>query len=148
MASGTWKLYGKFMLSLLNKECDFDSDTLKLMHTSASHVPDQDAHRYKSDLSNEVTGTNLAAGGVALTSCTAAYTAATNTVKITCADYSVATATATGIKNSHIYDSSPGSDATRPLIAYVVWDVELAPSAATLAITFDPTTGIASGTVA
>lgn len=147
MASGTFKYYGNFFISLLNKEIDWNTDTIKIMHTSATHTPDQDVHNYYDDITNEVTGTNVPAGGTALANCTMTYTGATNVVKLDADDYSVATATASGIKNSHIYDSSPATDATRPLIGYIVWDTAMSPSAGTLSVTFDAA-GIATITPA
>ena len=45
------KLYGNFLLKALNKEVDFDSDTIKVALLSSSYTPDQDAHDYLNDVS-------------------------------------------------------------------------------------------------
>jgi hypothetical protein len=143
----TAKLYGKFFLSVMNKEVDIDTDSLKFMLASSSYTPDQDAHQYKSSVTNEVTGTNWAAGGVALSSVTSAYDSGTNVWKLDAADINVSTVTVTGARYGILYDSSPASDATRPLIGYVDFDGDQAATAGTVAITWNAN-GIATVTVA
>lgn len=137
MATGTFKWYGKSLISVFNKEIDFNTDVIKVMHTTVTYTPDQDVHDYKDDVTNEVTGTNVPAGGFTADNCTMTYTGATNVFKLDHDDESIATASATGIQTSVWYDSSPGTDATRPLIGYVTWDVALSPSAGTLAVNLD-----------
>lgn len=56
------KLYGNVLLKALNKEVDWDSDTIKVMLTTSSYTPNQDTHIYKSSVTNEVTGTGYTAG--------------------------------------------------------------------------------------
>jgi hypothetical protein len=146
MATGTFKFYGKVMISVWNKEIDFNTDVIKVAHSSVTHTPDQDAHDYFDDVTNEVTGTNVVAGGFTADNCTLTYTGGTNVFKLDHDDESIGSATATGIINSHWYDSSPGSDATRPLIGYVVWNTALSPNAGTLAINLDAA-GLATITV-
>ena len=57
--------YGKAMLSILNKEVDLDTDTLKVMLCTSTYTPNQDTHQYKSDVTNEVSGTGYTATGLA-----------------------------------------------------------------------------------
>jgi hypothetical protein len=138
MATGTLLNYGNFYVAALNKEIDWNSDDIRIMHVSSAYTPDQDAHAYYSSVvANEVTGTNVPANGTALTTCTVTYTGATNTIKLDADDYSVSTATATGIATSIIYDRTPATDATRPLIGYIPWSVAMSPSAGTLSVVFD-----------
>jgi hypothetical protein len=54
-----------------------------------------------------------------------------------CDNVSIATVTATGIRNAHIVDKTSGAAATNPLICYCTFDGDLSPSAGTLAITID-----------
>lgn len=115
----TAKAFGLFMNSLANKEIDLDTDTLKVMLCTSSYTPNQDTHRYKSDVTNEVTGTNYTAGGQALTGVTVNYNASTNVFMLDANDPSWPSSTITA-RFAVFYDSSPASDATRPLIAY--WD--------------------------
>lgn len=110
-------IYGKVFLALFNKEINWLTDTIKVMLTTSSYVPDQDVHDYKDDVTNEVTGTAYSAGGATLGSKTITYTGATNKVTLDAADSQWASATITA-RVAVIYDASPATDATRPLIGY------------------------------
>lgn len=131
----TAKLYGKFLSSLGNKEVDLDSDTLKVMLCTSSYTPDQDADQYKSAVTNEITGTGYTAGGATLGSVTVTYTGASNKYVLDAADTSWSTSTLTA-RYAVVYDSSPGSDATRPLICYVDFGADVSTTAGTFQITW------------
>lgn len=118
------KLYGRVFLSAFNKEIDLDSDTLKLMLCTSTYVPAQDTHRYKSDVTNEIVGTGYTAGGVALTSVTVTYDAATNTMKLDAADPSWPSGSTFTFRYAVLYDSTPATDATRPLIGYIDYETD------------------------
>lgn len=113
----TAKLYGKVFTALWNKEIDYDSDSIKVMLTTSTYTPDQDVHDYKDDVTNEITGTGYTAAGVALTTKTVTYTGATNKHVLDADDVQWTTATFT-MRNAVIYDATPATDATRPLIGY------------------------------
>lgn len=142
----TATLYGGFLQSLANKEIDLDSDTLRVILCTAAYTPDQDTHRYRSAVTNEVSGTGYTATGVALTGVTVTYTAGTNTLTLDAADVSWANSTITA-RYAVIYDATPASDATRPLIGFVNFGADVSTSNGTFAITWDAT-GIASITAA
>lgn len=142
----TAKLYGPLMLSLANKELNLATDTLNVMLCTSAYVPDQDNHRYKSSVTNEVVGTGYTAGGATLTSVTVTYTAATNTVMLDAADMAWNAATLTA-RYAVIYDATPATDATRPLIAYVDFGADSSASGAPFTITWDAA-GIATFTAA
>lgn len=140
------KIYGKFFLSAFTKKID-SGDTFKAMLCTSSYTPDQDAHQFKSDVTNEVAATGgYSAGGVALTSFAITYDGATNTIKIDADDATWATLTTTA-RYLVIYDSTPATDATRPLVAYVDFGADASPSAGPLTIGFNAA-GIATVTVA
>lgn len=147
MATLSGKFYGQAFLSLFNKEIDVDTDTIKIMLCTSSYTPNQDTHRYKSDVTNEVVGTGYTAGGATLTGVTITYDAVTNTIKIDANDPSWASSSITGARVAVIYDATPGTDATRPLIAYAVSDVDMSTTSGTLSLTFDAA-GIATVSVA
>jgi len=142
----TAKLYGGFLKSLANKEIDLDTDTLKVMLCTSAYTPDQDAHQYKSSVTNEVSGTGYTAGGATLAGVTVTYTGATNTLTLDAADPSWASSTITA-RTAVIYDSTPATDATRPLITYLQSDVDISSSGGAFTITFDAN-GIATITAA
>lgn len=139
------KYYGKFFQSMANKEVDLDSDILKVMLCSSSYVPDQDAHRYKSDITNEITGTGYTAGGATLSSVVVSYTGASNLLSLDAADAQWTNATFTA-RVAVLYDASPASDSTRPLIGYILFDADIPVTNSTFTIQWD-STGIASVTV-
>jgi hypothetical protein len=132
----TAKIYGLAHKSAWNKEIDFDSDTIKVMLCTSAYTPDQDAHQYKSSVTNEVTGTGYTAGGATLTSPTVTYNAGTNTLTLDGADTSWASSTITA-RYAVIYDATPASDATRPLIAYTDFGSDVTSTAGSFAITWD-----------
>lgn len=81
-----------------------DALKIALYSTSFAQTIDDDPFSYSS--TNEVTGTNWAAGGVALASVTCALVSTTG-VKIDAADVSVASTTiSTGVLGAVIYDDS------------------------------------------
>ncbi|MFC9761633.1 hypothetical protein [Rhodococcus jostii] len=132
----TAKLYGLALKSAFNKEIDWDTDTIKVMLCTSSYTPDQDTHQYKSSVTNEVSGTGYTAGGATLVSATITYTTGTNTLVLDAADSSWTTSTITA-RYAIIYDSTPGTDATRPLIAYVDFGADVSTTAGTFTITWD-----------
>ena len=113
----TGKLYGLLFTSLWNKEIDWDTDVIKVMLTTSTYVPAQDTEDYKDDVTNEVSGTGYTATGETLTSKTVTYTAGTNVHKLDAADTTWSASSITA-RIAVIYDSSPATDATRPLMGY------------------------------
>lgn len=139
------KVYGLAIKSAFNKEVSWASDTIKVMLCTSTYVPDQDAHQYKSSVTNEVTGTGYTAGGATLASKTATYTGATNTIAYDAADTSWASSTITA-RYAVVYDST-GTDATSPLLCYVDFGADVVSTAGTFSIVWDAA-GIFTLTVA
>jgi len=142
----TARLYGLFFDSLASKKIDLKTDTLKVMLCTSAYTPNQDTHQYKSSVTNEVTGTGYTAGGSTLTAVTVTYDAATNKLKLDSADSSWAGATFTA-RYAVFYDSTPATDATRPLISYIDFGTDVVATAETLVIELDAN-GIAALTAA
>lgn len=132
----TAKWYGLGLKSLANKEIDWDTDTIKVMLCTSTYVPDQDTHQYKSSVTNEVTGTGYTAGGATLSSCTSTYTAGTNTLVLDAADVSWPNSTILA-RFAVVYDSTPATDATRPLLGYVDFGQDVSTTAGTFSIVWD-----------
>lgn len=113
----TAKWYGQALMKALNKEIDWDSDTIKVMLCTSSYTPDQDTHAYKDvSVTNEVTGDGYTEGGATLASKTIGYTAGTNVIKLDAADTVWAASTITA-RYAVIYDDTPAS--SKPLLGYV-----------------------------
>jgi hypothetical protein len=141
----TAKMYSNAPKNFLGgASIDLDSDTLKVMLCTSLYTPNQNTHAFKSDVTNEVTGTGYTAGGATLGSVTLATSGTVTTLDA--ADTSWATSTITA-RYAVIYDSTPASDATRPLLAYVDFGADVVSSGGTFQITWDAT-GIATFTAA
>lgn len=114
----TAKVYGLAQQSLANKEIDFDSDVVKVMLCTSSYSPNQDTHRYKSDVTNEISGTGYTAGGATLASKTVSYDTASKTLTLDSADPAWTASSLTA--RYAVFYISTGTDSTSPLLCY--WD--------------------------
>ena len=141
----TAKWFGKAFLSLLNKEADLNSDVIKVMLCTSSYTPDQDTHDYKDDVTNEVSGAGYTEGGATLGSVTVTYTAGTNVIMFDAADTTWSSATITA-RYAVVYDSTPATDGTRPLLLYVDFGEDVTSTGGNFTITWNAA-GIATITV-
>lgn len=141
------KLYGNFLSQALNKEIDWDTDTVKVALLTNSYSPNQDTHNYFDDVvTNEVTGTGYTAGGETLTNKTNTYDGATNTIVLDAGDVTWSSSTITA-RYAVIYNASPATNATKPLIGYVDFGSDQSSSNGNFTITWDAS-GIVRITVA
>jgi hypothetical protein len=141
------KLYGQFLSQALNKEIDWDTDTIKVALLTNSYTPDQDSHNYFDDVvANEVSGTGYTAGGNTLANKTNNYNGATNVVTLDADDTTWSSSTITA-RYAVVYDATPATNATRPLIGYVDFGSDQSSSNGNFTITWDAT-GIVRITVA
>lgn len=131
----TAKMYGQTMMKALNKEIDWDTDTIKVMLCTSTYVPDQDAHVYKDvSVTGEATGTGYTAGGATLGTKTITYDAATNKITLDAADVTWASSTITA-RYAVIYDDTPASN--KPLLGYVDFGADQSSSSGNFTITWD-----------
>jgi hypothetical protein len=130
-------MFGNFLKAALNKEIDWDSDTIYTALVTSSYTPDQDAHAYWSDVvANETSGTGYTANGTALASKTIVYTGASNKITLDAADVTWSASTITA-RYAVIYDRTPGSDATRALLGYVDFGSNQSSSSGNFTITWN-----------
>ena len=140
------KLYGSFLVKALNKEVDYDTDTIKVALLTSSYTPDQDAHDYLNDVSTyEVSGTGYTAGGNTLASKTVTYDSANNVIVLDAADTTWASSTITA-RYAVVYDST-GTASTSALIGFVDFGSDQSSTNGNFTITWD-STGIVRITVA
>lgn len=143
----TAKMYGSFLIKALNKEIDWDSDDIRIALVTSSYTPDQDAHDYWNDVvGNEVAnGNGYTTNGTALSSKTpltlsefptGAYVAADNKIRLDAADVTWGSSTITA-RYAVIYDRTPATDATRPLLGYVDFGSNQSSSNGNFTLTFD-----------
>lgn len=140
------KMFGQMLLKALNKEVDWDTDTIKVMLTTSAYAPNQDTHVYKSDVTNEVSGTGYTAGGQALASKTITYDGATNVIVLDAADTTWANSTITA-RYAVIYDDAGATDTAKVLLGYVDFGADQSSTNGNFALTWDAT-GIFRITVA
>lgn len=139
----TWKWYGTALSGQYGttaaRRVDWSTDTLKVMLTTVTYVPDQDAHTFRSSVTNEVTGTLYTAGGAAVSGKSVTYDAATNEVRLLFSDVAWGPgATISAIRVAVLYKDT-GAAGTDPLIAYAVLDGDQAVSNGTFTLDVDAT---------
>lgn len=132
----TAKMYGKAFLSAFNKEIDLNDNAVKVALCTSTYTPDQDAHDYFNDITNELgTANGYTAGGAAIGTPTVAYTAGTNVFNFDGADVTWSNSTITARYAIIYYDT--GVAATSPLISYVDFGADQSSSASDFKITWD-----------
>lgn len=137
----TANVYGNALGHAFNKLIDWDTDVIKLALCTSLYVPNQDTNSFFSNVTNELaTGGGYTAGGFTLASKTATYDAASNTLVLDAADLSVANTTLTW-RVAVIYDATPATAITQPLIGYFVSDVDITSTGGTTSIAFS-TSGV------
>jgi len=112
------------------------SDSMKVLLTTSSYSPTQATDAFKSDVTNEVTGTGYSAGGATLASKTLTYNSGTKTITWAAANVSWTSSTITA-RTAVVYDGTPGSDATRPLFIQDTSSVDVVSSSGTFQIVWD-----------
>ena len=134
--TGGW--FAMAFQALADKQIDLigSPDTLKCALVTSAFDPAavQDTADFFNDVTNELgAGSGYTAGGFTLDSVVFGYTAGTNTWMLDCADEVVASTTLTW-RSAIIYDSTPATDATRPLILYQKGDSDTITTGGTLTI--------------
>lgn len=115
----TANLYGQALMKALNKEIDWDSDDIRVALVTSSYIPNQDTHSYWSDVvANEITGVNYVTNGESLSTKTITYDGILNKIHLAALDVTWPNATLTA-RYAIVYDRTPATDATRPLLGYV-----------------------------
>jgi hypothetical protein len=126
--------YDNYWTSLNGKQINLLSDTIKLMLTTSAYTPNRGTDQYKSSVTNEVSGTGYTATGTTITGM--GNSIASNVYTITGANASWPGATFTA-RYAVLYDATPATDATRPLIGYVDFQTDQSPSNGTLSVTWN-----------
>ena len=133
MASG---LYGITFLNALKNDLALDlddttADRFKVMLVTSSYTPNFGTHDFKSDVTNEVSGTGYDAGGKSLSSVT--LTQSGGTITFDAADLTWASSTITA-RAAVVYDDSLTND---PLICYIDFGADTSSSAGDFVLSFN-----------
>lgn len=112
---------------------DFDNDSFKMMLVTSSYSPAK-SHSKRSDVTNEVTGTNYTSGGNACTVSVAAVDNVNNDVEIsfTVTSWTSASITARG---GVLYKSRGGASSADELVGYVDFGQDVTSTNGTFAVT-------------
>lgn len=113
--------YGQFALHLANKLIDWTNDSIYVALVGATGTPNQDSHDFYNDVTDEIAATGYTANGAALSGKSASYDSGTNQTRLIASDttWSSVDFTSDPPEFAIVYDRTPASDATRPLISYV-----------------------------
>lgn len=132
--SGTWKWYGNAVLKVSTGSIDLDTDTFKIMLTTSTYTPNQDTHVFRSDVTNEVSGTGYTAGGNTLTGVSATYDSASNETRIAWTSPTWPTSTITA-RTAVIYKSRGGAASADELVAYCTEATDISSTGGTFTVT-------------
>lgn len=138
-------VYAKWPLAATSAVDNFLANTIKVALVTATYTPAQATDQYWSTpVANEVAGTGYTAGGMTLASKTAATSGLVTTFTGAATSWPTSTITA---RYAVVYDSTPGTSASDPLIAYVDFGANVSSTAGTFTITWDVVNGIFQVTV-
>lgn len=120
---------------------DWKSDEIKVMLCLSTYTPNRDTHAFKSSVvAYEVpAGGNYVAGGATLGSKTLTVDEVAHSAKFDAADTEWPSSTIQNARYAIIYDDSPSTDATKPLIGYVDFGANKSSSNSTFKIAWDST---------
>jgi hypothetical protein len=135
MATANW--YGQAAMGQFGataaRRIDWVGDSISVLLTASTYTEDLDAHDFRNDVTNEVTGTNYSAGGVALSGKTLTYDSASNESRMDANDPTFTNITVSGIRKAVFY-KVVGTTATDPLLFIYVFDGDQTVAAADFVI--------------
>lgn len=109
-------VYNSFKKHIMNGGIDLDTDTIKVALVTSSYTPDQDAHEFFDDVTNEVSGDGYTAGGEELANKSVTQNNTANRAVFDADDVSWPNSTITA-RGAVVYKDT-GNPATSPLICY------------------------------
>ena len=129
------------------RRVDWTADTIKVTLHTATYTPDQDAHDFHADLTNEVAnGSGYTTGGVTLGSTTVTFDTGSNTVRLDAADAAWTFSGSKTMRYAVIWKDT-GVSGTSPLMGYVDFGADET-SSGTFTIQWDATDGVLRAVVA
>ena len=110
-------IFNSFKKKIMDGSIDLDTDTIKVMLVTSTYTPDQDAHDFKDDVTNEVSGTGYSAGGQALANKAVTQDNTDNEGVFDADDVTWGSSTITA-RGAVIYKDT-GTASTSPIICYI-----------------------------
>jgi len=129
-------IYNSFKRDIMNGALDLDTDTIKVMLVTSSYAADQDAHTKRSDITNEVSGTNYSAGGSALANKAVTADNTDNEGVFDADDLTWATSTITA-RGAVLYKSRGGASSADELLCYIDFGADKSSSAGNFTLQWD-----------
>lgn len=128
-------IYNNFKKLIMNGGIDLDTDTIKVALVTSSYTPDQDAHDFFDDVTNEVSGTGYTAGGASLANKAVTADNTDNEGVFDADDVAWTTSTITA-RGAVIYKST-GTASTSALICYLDFGSDKISTAGTFTISWN-----------
>lgn len=132
-------IYNSFKKKIMDGSIDLDTDTIKASLHTSSYTPDQDAHDFFDDTTNEVSSSGSytagAAGGITLASKTVTQDNTDNEGVFDAADLSVTTFT--GTFRYVVLRKDTGTASTSPLIAAIDYGSDVSAVNGTVSIAWN-----------
>lgn len=110
-------VYGLFLKSLAEGRVKFHTDAFKAMLCTTSYSPSQSGHQFKSSVTGEAVGSGYAPGGATLLIGSITYS--NKVIQINANNLSWPMTTLTNVRYLVVYDDTPPTDASKPLILWV-----------------------------
>ena len=110
-------IYNSFKAKIMDGSVDLDTDTVKVALVTSSYTPDQDAHDFFDDVTNEVVGTGYSAGGASLANKSVTQDNTDNEGVFDADDVTWSSSTITA-RGAVVYKST-GTPSTSPIIAFI-----------------------------
>lgn len=112
-------LYNSAKVKIFTGVIDLDTDTFKVMLLTSSYTPDRDSHVFRSDLTNEVSGTGYTAGGATLASVTVTQDNTNDRAVFDAADTTWSSSTIAAARYAVIYKSRGGAASADELVCLI-----------------------------
>lgn len=126
-------IYNRGLENWAKGTIDFDTDTFKVMLTTSSYTADKDAHDFRNDVTNEITGTGYTSGGNTATVSVALDTG-NDRVNITLGGTTWPASTITA-RYAVYYKSRGGASSADELIAVIDFGSDVSTTSGTLTLT-------------
>lgn len=122
------------------RRVDWATDTIKCALATNTYTPDQDAHDFYNDVTNELsTAGGYTSGGATLGTKSVSYDTTSNELRLICADISWGPGATFGPFRKGIIYKDTGTASTSPLLGYITFDADQSVSNGTFTIDVDAT---------
>lgn len=125
-------IFNSFKKKIMDGSIDLDTDTIKVALVTSAYTPDQDAHDFFDDVTNEVSGTGYTAGGASLANKAVTADNTDNEGVFDADDVTWGSSTITA-RGAVIYKST-GTASTSPIICYIDFGSDKSSSAGNFTI--------------